>query len=121
MRIQLIAAGIAMMAVMSCLYSPTRNNPLDPNAVNFPGYADGAHWTLASPLADFQGRGGQTAVVFNSRMWIIAGVTAGFTNDVWSSADGTVWKLEKDVAAFRGRNGHASLVYNGKMWVIGGS
>src|SRR3989339_395325 len=63
-----------------------------------------------------------SSVVFNNKMWVIAGegINNARMNDVWSSIYGINWILETDSASFSKREQFASVVFNGKMWVIGG-
>jgi N-acetylneuraminic acid mutarotase len=87
--------------------------------------ADGIHWNDATPNSSspLSERGYQTSIVFNNKMWVIAGIlnTGGDFNDVWCSSDGATWTQVTAHAAFNPRNQHTSVVYNGKMWVIGGT
>ncbi|MFC1503954.1 hypothetical protein ACFL6D_00900 [Spirochaetota bacterium] len=84
------------------------------------------NWYTAAITAPFGSRYGNTALVFNELMWVIAGkttsfnVAGGYMNDVWHSSDGTNWDLATDNAAFSPRENHSSVVYDNKMWVIGG-
>jgi len=70
-----------------------------------------------------------TCLVFNSKLWVIAGISKDtgeysspvYRNDVWSSLDGITWTVATATAAFQARGGHSSVVFGGKMWVIGGT
>ncbi|HXL72234.1 MAG TPA: hypothetical protein VN963_01295 [bacterium] len=77
-------------------------------------------WTLATSSAAPGGREGQSSVTFNNQMWMIAGYTGTFMDDVWSSSDGVNWNQITAAASFSGRNRHGSAVFNGDMWVVGG-
>lgn len=82
--------------------------------------ADGITWTQVTAAAPWAARSGHTAVVYNSRMWILGGVSAtSFLNDCWSSADGITWTQEP-TGPWPGRHGHGSVVFGGKIWVISG-
>jgi hypothetical protein len=72
--------------------------------------------------AGFLIRYNHTSVVFNGKMWVIAGVGTGGSryNDVWSSSDGENWTEETSNAPFPARSGHASVIFDNKIWVIGG-
>jgi hypothetical protein len=67
------------------------------------------------------------AVVFNGRMWVIAGGVYGtpttpgvLYNDVWSSADGVNWTRVTGNAPWNPRIYHSITVYDGRMWVVAG-
>ena len=76
----------------------------------------------------FGRRGGQTSLVFQDKMWVIAGVQGGSdngiwtssNNDVWYSDDGMNWTAAIENAAFGERSSHASTVFQDRMWVAGG-
>ena len=67
-------------------------------------------------------------LVFNNRLWVIAGwdyfTTEGgtqtYNNEVWSSADGVSWTQHPNGGISRRAPG-TRLWFNGKMWVIGGT
>lgn len=83
-------------------------------------------WTLSSSPVSFAPRTAQTSVVFNNKMWVIAGLSIsggtpnGLYNDTWYST-GSNWTQATANAAFSARYGHASAVYNNAIWVIAGS
>jgi len=86
---------------------------------------DGITWTQAT-ASGFPVRTAHTSVVFNGKMWVIAGgysygVGGLARNDVFSSPDGVTWTQATANAAFSARSAHQSVVFNNKMWVIGGS
>ena len=99
------------------------------NGTNFYGdvwsSTDGGNWTETATAA-FSGRGGHSSVVFNGKMWVIAG---GYSygaggladSDVWNSPDGVNWTQVTANAAFGQRSGQESVVFNNKIWVIGGA
>jgi hypothetical protein len=81
---------------------------------------DGAIWAETAASMRWWGeRYGHTSLVYNGKMWVIAG---GWPDgrDVWSSPDGVNWTVATWAAQFPYRYGHASVVHNGKMWVMGG-
>ncbi len=64
-------------------------------------------------------------VVYNNKMWIIAGgstcAKAGlWKSDVWSSPNGTTWTRATNAAAFGIRYAMGAVVFNNQMFVIGG-
>eukprot|EP00903_Cladosiphon_okamuranus_P004449 g4447.t1 len=70
----------------------------------------------------FSERSGTGVVVFNDRMWVIAGEeNLEWKNDVWSSVDGKNWTLETENAGFCGRYNHKVFVFKNKLWLLGGS
>ncbi len=83
----------------------------------------GVTWSRACSKAPWGPRIGHSAVVFNSRMWVIGGMNwssgTGFA-DAWSSADGFNWEEKTSVAAFGARRGHACVAFNGEIWLLGG-
>jgi len=79
----------------------------------------GAVWTQAAGKAGFSGRAWPGSIVYDNKMWVIAGGISAM-NDVWNSNDGTTWTQVTHTAGFSARYSFASLAYNGRMWVIGG-
>lgn len=79
---------------------------------------DGKDWVMEveNPFGFF-GKSDHTAVVFQNKLWVIAG---GFS-DVWSSDNGIDWTRNMTTAEFGPREGHATVVYDNKIWVIGGT
>lgn len=76
-------------------------------------------WTKRASLDP---RYAHTSLVFDDRMWIIAGKGDSEVpkNDVCYSFNGIDWQKASSKAAFPARFGHASTVFQGKMWVVGG-
>jgi hypothetical protein len=83
-------------------------------------------WVLRKTTADFGARYAHTALVFNSKVYIIAGSTGSYQKDVWSSTNGVDFTAVTRNAEFGNRMGHSSVVFNAPltttpaMWVIGG-
>lgn len=89
-------------------------NPLDDVWTSTDGYT----WTQVTVTTPFTTRYGHTAVVFDSKIFIILG--HGRT-DVWESSDGgVVWTQSVVNAGAGSRKFHASIVFQGKIFVIGG-
>ncbi|MFA6032274.1 MAG: kelch repeat-containing protein [Myxococcota bacterium] len=87
---------------------------------------DGMTWEQKKPddAAAFSPRYAASAVVFDEKMWVIAGRDGEKpNNDVWYSADGVNWTQAKpnDANGFSPRYGHTSVVRGDRMWVMGGS
>jgi hypothetical protein len=93
--------------------------------------ATGASWELVTASAPFPERYQHESVVFNNKMWVIAGYsypgTDVFFNDVWSSSDGVNWSAATRNAEFSQRQPESVVVFDEdgagteplKMWVIG--
>jgi hypothetical protein len=82
---------------------------------------DGATWTQATANAGFSPRSGHSSVVFDNKIWVIAGNSSSVEkNDVWYSTDGATWIQATANAGFSPRHGHSSIVFDNKMWVIAG-
>ena len=110
------AAGPVTVAQAPPAGSPTPTATLAPEV--------GSAWFKVTSAAPFPGRGGQSACVFNNRMWVIGGgsnATSGLLNDSWSTLDGVDWISATTNAAFTPRIFHASAVFNTRLWVSGGS
>lgn len=76
----------------------------------------------AMSIDRFSERSGTGVVVFNDKMWVIAGEeNLEWKNDVWSSKDGKNWALETGSAEFCGRYNHKVFVFKDKLWLIGGA
>jgi len=86
--------------------------------------SDGVNWeevTTSEPR--FSARTGFSLVVFDNRMWVIAGTSDSnsFEGDVWSSdTNGIDWIKESDPAAFGKRYRMSVTQFDNKLWLIGG-
>ncbi|MDD2717294.1 MAG: SUMF1/EgtB/PvdO family nonheme iron enzyme [Candidatus Wallbacteria bacterium] len=82
------------------------------------------NWYQATDNVPWNGREGNTTLVFYDKMWIIGGAdwegSNTLFNDVWYSSDGVSWTQANANSAWSARCGHTSLVFNNKMWVLGG-
>ncbi len=84
--------------------------------------ASGVDWYAATQNAAFTGRLRHGSVIFDNKMWIIAGAqTTYHFSDVWWSTNGSDWYCATTNAAFGVREGFICLVYDDKMWVIAGN
>jgi len=83
---------------------------------------DGTNWSEATANAAFLARVSHTSLVYDNKMWVIAGEgnNNSYYNDVWYSADGTNWSEATANAAFPARYENTSLVYDNMIWVIAG-
>jgi N-acetylneuraminic acid mutarotase len=82
--------------------------------------SNGITWSKVSD-APFIGRAYHTSVVFNGKIWVMAGNNEDYLSDVWCSSDGVTWVKNTPVSeSFSARNKHSSCVFNNKIWVING-
>ena len=67
-------------------------------------------------------RADHSTVVFDDKMWVIAGGTRGNVyKDVWYSSDGINWHELEGEIPWEGRFDHATVVFDNKIWIIAGS
>ena len=84
--------------------------------------ANGEDWTTATNNAGFPARQEHQSVVFDNKMWVIAGAARiTLLKDVWSSTDGVTWDKSTATVGFSARRNHSSVVFKDKIWIIGGS
>ncbi len=89
---------------------------------------DGVVWTQVTEHAPWVGRDRHTAFVFQGKLWVIGGRTAGEVagaplvnlKDVWFSEDGFNWTEVAANAPWPVRYGHQSVVYKERVWLLGG-
>jgi hypothetical protein len=86
--------------------------------------ANGKDWTKVknNNSEGFSARRAHRSVVFDSKMWMIAGreVDNTYKDDVWTSTNGVSWFESTATAGFSARELHSSTVFKDKLWVIGG-
>ena len=81
----------------------------------------GDNWIEATNSANWSGRNGHASVVFNDKMWVLGGIDAAYSNDVWYSEDGVNWTEATTLnTKWSGRYDHASVAFNDNIWVLGG-
>lgn len=79
--------------------------------------ADGSHWTeMAPPFGPIPDH---ATLVYDDRLYVIAGNASSGNTEVWSSANGLDWIRETD-NAFPGRAGQKGIVFNDTMYIVGG-
>ena len=79
-------------------------------------------WAQVTANAQWQGRRGERAVVFNNKIWVMGGAGMnGTLNDVWSSPDGVTWTQATAHAPWDARSDFQAVVFNNKIWVMGGN
>lgn len=85
--------------------------------------SDGITWTQATANGAFGNREGHGVVTFDTgtgeKMWLIAGYSGGYKNDIWSSSDGVSWIQETANGGFSTRAGVMAVSFNNKMWFTG--
>ena len=112
-NIFVLTAALAIFAGCSNLKLPTM-----PSAAQSPGVT----WTDATMAGAFPPRYEAAGLVFNNKMWVIAGLDNGTPlNDAWTSTDGADWALVTGNAGFSARYFPAGVVYNNELWIIGGN
>ena len=80
---------------------------------------DGTTWNYSDGLSSFSIIVAHQTIVYNSKMYVIAGDLITGNTKVISTSDGLTWTMETS-NAFSGRGGHKAVVFNGTMYVIGG-
>lgn len=87
------------------------------------------NWTLVSAdnpnpgTAKWSQRGGQVALYFKNKLWVIGGQDANGdpSNEVWSSSDGATWNLTGQYGVIlQARSDATAVVFKDKMWMMGG-
>ncbi|MFS4446970.1 kelch repeat-containing protein [Maribacter sp. 2307UL18-2] len=78
---------------------------------------DGSNWSEVAP--PFGPIPEHTTLVYNDRLYVIAGNATSGNTEVWSTGNGADWVQETN-DAFSGRAGQKGVVFNDTMYVIGG-
>ncbi len=83
---------------------------------------DGVHWNLINESAPWTSRQYHSAVVFDDKIWVIAGNGYGNagSNDVWYSSDGIDW-TELAGTPWPVRHAASVAVHGASIWLVGGS
>lgn len=114
--------GQGMTYYNSSLYAMGSNTLYRLTGTGANAYSIGAGWTQYTN-ATWTARDNAACVVFQNKIFIIGGNTAGFTNyfsDVWSSSDGSTWQQLVAVAPWAKRTFFQAVVFNNKLFVMGG-
>jgi len=80
---------------------------------------DGINWATPNLNTGFDARSSHSTVIFDAKIWIIAGLP--FKNDVWHSSNGIDWQWSTQSGPFSARSGHTSVVFDNKIWITGGN
>lgn len=82
---------------------------------------DGKNWQLVTNAAPWGPRRFLGSVVYNDKIWVIAGINTKNLDDIWSSPDGKTWKQEKSAFPhWTTRHEPSCLVFQDRLWVMGG-
>ncbi len=81
--------------------------------------ADGINWTNVHASAPFGLIPEHETLVFNNKMFVIAGNLTTNNTEVWSTINGTDW-VQETPDAFSGRSGQKGIVFNNAMYIVGG-
>jgi hypothetical protein len=84
--------------------------------------ADGREWKRHVELAPWEPRQYHDVAVFDGRMWVLEGYSAGRgnRNDVWYSADGVNW-YELPKTPWAPRHAASVFVHDGALWMVAGN
>jgi hypothetical protein len=84
--------------------------------------ADGQSWTRHVELAPWEPRQYHEVAVFDGRMWVMEGYSAGRgnRNDVWYSADGVNW-YELPMTPWAPRHAASVFIHDGALWMVAGN
>jgi hypothetical protein len=80
-------------------------------------------WKLATAAAPWSGRNAHASVVFDGKMWVLAGRSSPAPddkNDVWWSTDGANWTMATASAPWSPRTVPTCIAYDNRMWIMGG-
>lgn len=82
--------------------------------------SDGITWNQVEN-SNIPARSLNEAVVFNDKIWIIAGFDNDYSsNEVWNSSDGIVWNKVESTNVFNSRHFNTTVVFDEAIWVVGG-
>lgn len=83
--------------------------------------ADGVTWTVETTTPAFGTRLWHSCLVYDNKIWLIAGYSGDCMNDVWYSTDGRNWIRATAHAQFALRQCLTAAVFNNQMEIIAGS
>lgn len=82
---------------------------------------NGVTWSLATNAPGFATRRYPSAVVYNSKIWVMgganSGLTATHTAEVWSSTDGITWSLVVASAGWSERYAASIAIHNNTIYI----
>ena len=84
--------------------------------------ADGVNWTELSVSGSiWDARRVHTTLVYDDKLWVLAGDSGYNRDDYWYSSDGTQWhEATASGSKWEARSVHTSVNYAGRMWMLGG-
>ena len=83
---------------------------------------DGVNWTELSVSGSiWDARRVHTTLVYDDKLWVLAGDSGYNRDDYWYSSDGTQWhEATASGSKWEARSVHTSVNYAGRMWMLGG-
>ena len=83
---------------------------------------DGVNWAELSVSGSiWDARRLHTTLVYDDKLWILAGYSGYNRDDYWYSPDGTQWhEVMASGSKWEARQVHTSVNYAGRMWMLGG-
>ena len=83
---------------------------------------DGVNWAELSVSGSiWDARRLHTTLVYDDKLWILAGYSGYNRDDYWYSSDGTQWhEVTASGSKWEARQVHTSVNYAGRMWMLGG-
>ena len=84
--------------------------------------ADGVNWAELSVSGSiWDARRLHTTLVYDDKLWVLAGYSGYNRDDYWYSPDGTQWhEVMASGSKWEARQVHTSVNYAGRMWMLGG-
>ena len=84
--------------------------------------ADGVNWTELSVSGSiWDARRVHSTLVYDDKLWVLAGDSGYNRDDYWYSSDGTQWQeVTASGSKWEARSVHTSVNYAGRMWMLGG-
>ena len=83
---------------------------------------DGVNWTELSVSGSiWDARRVHSTLVYDDKLWVLAGDSGYNRDDYWYSSDGTQWhEATASGSKWEARSVHTSVNYAGRMWMLGG-
>ena len=83
---------------------------------------DGVNWTELSVSGSiWDARRVHSTLVYDDKLWVLAGDSGYNRDDYWYSSDGTQWQeVTASGSKWEARSVHTSVNYAGRMWMLGG-
>ena len=83
---------------------------------------DGVNWAELSVSGSiWDARRLHTTLVYDDKLWVLAGYSGYNRDDYWYSPDGTQWhEVMASGSKWEARQVHTSVNYAGRMWMLGG-